>query len=1078
MYKPSFLKLTPNNLGFLAFLHLNLTGALRLFRLSEEMNGNADGVFHVLYKCSFFPSWPLFARIDGPFLSSPIGPIANSLLFSLLLLLVFANTSGTLKEGVTEDTPSSKAASPPASSAKHIFLLSVASIVLIGLLACSHLIVNWRCFSSINPLSHSFSLQVLKLLQIDPLQFHLNMCSNYQHFAPLLYYPLLVAILVPYGLYTVKILSETTFQTFTNAQKFIAPVLVSSIAAFSLRVDSSITHTPSESELATESPCNQNTFSETLTADDVAQYMTTDLREFVLSSQTSRPLLRRKMYLEHFSGAKDFSVARKIIISCLLEQSNLRKLSSKKLDEAILALLDNNELKDQVVSLLSSKEPSETYLSSLLKMLSSEDLETRRAAGMGLQKAELQGLKSLLGWQGKYGSLFLGDWYDFLDQFSIHDDESITLLISTLNKSSLDQQSTAARLIGGASPDLRQGAINALLSRTITQPAPNDAILHALIRLKDGIFGNEDLFLKALDRITTEQQVVLLRDVILQSSSENLAQGFVTQLLLRYSSLQEDPAKGSDCSLQSAFLAPKKVFIYGKSTPFDNFEVHLNILNRFGAGELETLLSHARHLQPVQRSRLLEFFWHTRLDISSYRSTFESLIYQENLLEIRALLAGILHKLSLLDEGMLYSLTAHPNFSTCMEAPLFAELLTRIGPSGAALLLKDLDASDSTTRGRVCERAEKLKDLPLLPASTVQNIFDKLRRTGPNEGCVFRGMLHLLARSAEGAPEGAIEYLGSLVEGEPFEECATTPWAYEVAFTLLDLRTEPNAIKYLLRAARQIMPGPFSILTREVGSYTDELSLQIRTELAIIHKESQQRSFRRTQAIDEKTKGSLCPNREGQWMVPKSNYRFLGIIRKGDLAKIRAHLKENPADINKPNSQCVTPLIEAIKAKQITVVDELLKLGADAEIPLPDEATPLMVAANFGSQEIIKTLLDAGASPNRESVYKETFLTRILSNTLYESDALVQLISLYKIDTNLGRDYFNELPPIITAYNKYGIDLVMKLHALGADLNLRDRGGNSLLHIAAKKDLSHYELLKRAGANPKIVNCSGKVAGQ
>jgi hypothetical protein len=1067
MKKITLFQLKNGNLIYIASAHFILTGALKLLRMSEQMRGDTSGPLHTLFNLSYFPSWPLFTKINDPAFATPAGQIANSFLFALVVIYIGSKLQG-------EAPPDNKDRSPQ-SILTRLLILSATTALILGIFSGLQYFLGRHCYTNQDPLSGLLTTLLLTVVALDPLQGHLGLCSAFQMYSDHFYSPLLIGVLVSYCWCATKELAGCSFQLFTSAQRYLSFVLVLSIVAFSVKGTPANPLPLSEIEMANEIRCTDEIFPTNLSADDASELLRNDVRKVIFTSMPPSPLLRREVFREHFKGEKGASKVKKLLKHCLIDRIKSSDLSSNGLTQALQNELTDVELGEQVTEILSLNDSFDTLIPSFLTMLTSQEQETRKRGGFGLQKAGLTGIQNLVSWNGKFGSAFLPDWYDFLDTFSIGNVEIIDFLVTALNTSHHQNQSVAARLLGGTGNEGKPKVVKALLARLLEQSAPTEAILHALTRIKVDISEHQDLFLSALEKIDIEQQVQLLREVVLESTSGFPPPGFVTRLLIRYASLLKESTFDSQCLLQTAFLGPKKVFIYGKSTPFDNFEVHLNILDRFGDKELDTLIPRALTEPDKIRGTILEFLWHTKLDISEYKGTLQQALTTDRSLEIQFLIAGLLNKLQSFDDSFLSVLRTNPKFQECMDAPLFAELLTRIGPSGGALLLGELDEKDTTNRGRLCERAQKLQELPLLASATIQPIFERLRRTPPNEGCAFSGMLHLIARSEDGPPEGAIDYLGSLVEGDQFRECITTPWASSVADTLLELRSQPKAVKYLLKASKQLAPGPFDVLVRNVRRNQDELSKEILSSLERIFREHQQHSFRRTEVIDKKAEGPVCPNREGEWVVPKSRSRLSYFITTGDLSAIKAHLKELPLDINKPDYRCVTPLIEAIKRKREDIVKELLLLGADTESPLPEEATPLMVAATFESKEIIKLLLAVGASPNRVSAYEETFLTRALSENLFTPQELTELISKYKIDINLGRDYFKGTPPMVTAYQQSGIDLVLKLHSLGGDLNQRDRQGNSLLNLAAQKNREDYLRIKELGADSQIPNCRGQI---
>ena len=67
-----------------------------------------------------------------------------------------------------------------------------------------------------------------------------------------------------------------------------------------------------------------------------------------------------------------------------------------------------------------------------------------------------------------------------------------------------------------------------------------------------------------------------------------------------------------------------------------------------------------------------------------------------------------------------------------------------------------------------------------------------------------------------------------------------------------------------------------------------------------------------------------------------------------------------------------TPLIQAVRSRNLDTVDVLLKLDADPDRASLGEGNPLIVASRLGLQPVVERLVEAGADVNRVVTYDET----------------------------------------------------------------------------------------------------------
>lgn len=88
-------------------------------------------------------------------------------------------------------------------------------------------------------------------------------------------------------------------------------------------------------------------------------------------------------------------------------------------------------------------------------------------------------------------------------------------------------------------------------------------------------------------------------------------------------------------------------------------------------------------------------------------------------------------------------------------------------------------------------------------------------------------------------------------------------------------------------------------------------------------------------------------------------------LKEGDIQKITA-LKTTGSDINSPDRFGNTPLLYAL-SWNLPLVEPLLRLGADPNIPNEQGLTPLEQSLNLGDFSLAETLIRHGADPNAKA---------------------------------------------------------------------------------------------------------------
>ncbi len=171
----------------------------------------------------------------------------------------------------------------------------------------------------------------------------------------------------------------------------------------------------------------------------------------------------------------------------------------------------------------------------------------------------------------------------------------------------------------------------------------------------------------------------------------------------------------------------------------------------------------------------------------------------------------------------------------------------------------------------------------------------------------------------------------------------------------------------------------------------------------------------------------------------------------------------------------------------------LLEAGADPNLKLYDGKTALHIAANSQATpvtlQIIRLLLDAGANPNAQDFYGNTPTRLAISKPAILAILQAAGGDISAPNKDITRDTpspENTLPEKITREQaaerlhriitqRHSIKLADAMRAIiasGTDLNVRDKDGNTLLHLPESKVLNIVDLIQ-AGADINAANNEG-----
>lgn len=159
-------------------------------------------------------------------------------------------------------------------------------------------------------------------------------------------------------------------------------------------------------------------------------------------------------------------------------------------------------------------------------------------------------------------------------------------------------------------------------------------------------------------------------------------------------------------------------------------------------------------------------------------------------------------------------------------------------------------------------------------------------------------------------------------------------------------------------------------------------------------------------------------------------------------------------------------LVFAVARGQAEKAAALLKQGAN-----PDwcgsryKKSLLQVAALHGHQDVVSSLLDAGANPNIQDTLGRTALFEAFRSNYLD---IARLLLDAKADPNLRMS--SGLGPASWPVIRNHCDMIDQLLACGLDLTARDTEGRTLLFRASLRNLSATRKLLAAGAKIDDVN--------
>lgn len=184
-------------------------------------------------------------------------------------------------------------------------------------------------------------------------------------------------------------------------------------------------------------------------------------------------------------------------------------------------------------------------------------------------------------------------------------------------------------------------------------------------------------------------------------------------------------------------------------------------------------------------------------------------------------------------------------------------------------------------------------------------------------------------------------------------------------------------------------------------------------------------------------------------------------VRAGDVTGV-AELLEQDADARESGPDGTTPLHWAARGAHQAIVERLLAAGADATVTNRYGVTPLALAAETGDEAIIAALLDAGADPNRATPEGETVL--MVAARTGRVPAIEQLLRA-GADVKATEGWRTQTA-LMWAAAEDNADAVTALIEAGADIEARSSSGLTPLLFAVREgQIEAARALLAAGAD-------------
>jgi ankyrin repeat protein len=175
-----------------------------------------------------------------------------------------------------------------------------------------------------------------------------------------------------------------------------------------------------------------------------------------------------------------------------------------------------------------------------------------------------------------------------------------------------------------------------------------------------------------------------------------------------------------------------------------------------------------------------------------------------------------------------------------------------------------------------------------------------------------------------------------------------------------------------------------------------------------------------------------------------NDYKLLNAAKAGDLVQVQALVSAGNVDINVVDSFQTSPLMMAVDNRHLAVAEFLLQNGADIHLDNKYGYTPLMQTVMRNDPKMVSMLLDKGAKIDQKNFYTE--LTPLMMAADNGSMELVELLVSRHANLNLqdGRGDTALMHAMAARQSK----IAQRLTQAGADSTLKNKQGQTAEDLA------------------------------